>query len=177
MLIDIIFVIVLLLALYKGYRKGFIVGLFSLIAIFVGLAAAIKLSAVVAQKLGHSSKTSQEWLPLLSFILVFIAVVILVYLGAKAIEGVVKMAMLGWLNRLGGMIFFAALYILVYSVLLFYLTKMNLIKEGTIHSSVTYSFVEPWAPKALDGLGKLVPLFRNMFGELGNFFEGVSKRV
>ena len=42
MILDIIFVIVLLLAIYKGLRKGLIVGLFSLVAVIIGLAAALK---------------------------------------------------------------------------------------------------------------------------------------
>ena len=57
MIIDIIFVILIVLALLQGYRRGLIVAVFSLISIIVGLAAAIKLSAVVANYLGHDSKS------------------------------------------------------------------------------------------------------------------------
>ena len=48
MIIDIIVVIILILAAIKGFRQGLIVALFSVIAFIVGLAAAIKLSVVVA---------------------------------------------------------------------------------------------------------------------------------
>ena len=44
----------MVLALIKGYRRGFIVAVFSLIAIIVGLAAAIKLSTVVAGRIGQA---------------------------------------------------------------------------------------------------------------------------
>ena len=83
MIIDIIFVILIVLALIQGYRRGLIVAVFSLISIIVGLAAAIKLSAVVANHLGHAVKVSDKWLPVISFAIVFIAVVFINTAGRK----------------------------------------------------------------------------------------------
>ena len=71
MVLDIIFVIVLVFAVFKGLKKGLIVGLFSLVAAIIGLAAALKLSAVVASRIGKTVKISEEWLPLLCFVAVF----------------------------------------------------------------------------------------------------------
>ena len=51
MIIDIAFAIVMILAIFKGFSKGFIVGIFSLLAFIIGLAAALKLSVVVANYL------------------------------------------------------------------------------------------------------------------------------
>jgi membrane protein required for colicin V production len=101
MMIDIIFVILLVLALIHGYRRGLIVAVFSLVSIVVGLAAAIKLSAVVANHLGNTVKVSDKWLPVISFAIVFIVVVLLIRLGARAIQKLTEALMLGWLNRLG----------------------------------------------------------------------------
>ena len=73
MLIDIVAFILLLLAIYKGWTKGFIVAVFSFIAFIVGLAAALKLSAVVAAYIGESVSVSQRWLPVIAFLLVFVS--------------------------------------------------------------------------------------------------------
>jgi len=78
MIIDIIFAVLVVLAIIQGFRRGFIIAIFSFIAIFIGLAAAIKLSAVVADYLAHSTKTSGKWLPILSFAIVFLIVILLV---------------------------------------------------------------------------------------------------
>ncbi len=120
MIIDIIFMICMVLALFKGYRNGFIVAVFSFVAIIIGLAAAMKLSAYVAAKLGEHANISQAWLPFLSFAIVMIGVVILVRLGATAIQKMVEMVFLGWLNKIAGIAFYAAIYIMVLSVVLFY---------------------------------------------------------
>lgn len=177
MLIDIIYAMILVLAVLKGYRRGLIVGVFSFIAIIVGLAAAMKLSAILANWLGRSTGISKEWLPIISFIIVFLLVVLLIRMAAKAIEKVVQTVMLGWANRIGGIVFYVAIYTIIFSVLLFYAEEMKLLKPETIQKSVTYSFVQPWGPKAIDTLGSVIPIFKNIFSELQEFFEKISHKV
>ena len=177
MLPDIIFAVVIVLAILKGYRSGLIVGLFSLVAVIIGLAAAMKLSTVVAGYIGKAVKVSDEWLPVISFAVVFFVVILLIRLGARAIEKTVEVAMLGWVNKIGGVILFAAIYTVVFSVLLFYAEQMKLVEPETINKSVTYSFVQPWGPKAINGFGTIIPIFKDMFGELEQFFDGVAKKI
>lgn len=143
MILDLIFAVILILAAVRGYQRGLIVGIFSFIAIIIGLAAAIKLSAVVAGYIGETVKVSNEWLPIISFVVVFLIVVLLVRWGANVIQRTAEVAMLGWINRLGGMILYLAMYIAVFSVLLFYAEQVHLLKQETINKSVTYSFVRP----------------------------------
>ncbi len=177
MILDIIFLIILILAAFKGYRRGLIVGIFSFIAIIVGLAAAIKLSVTVAGYIGKTVKVSDQWLPVISFVVVFLIVVLLVRLGANFIQRTAEVAMLGWINRLGGIIFYLALYIAVFSVILFYAEQVHLLKQETINKSVTYSFVRPWGPKVIDMFGAVIPFFKDMFGQLEKFFEGISHKM
>jgi membrane protein required for colicin V production len=177
MIIDLIFAVLMVLALIHGYRRGLIVAIFSFIAIIVGLAAAIKLSAVVAKHLGHAVKISDKWLPVISFIIVFVVVILLIRLGAKAIQRITETVMLGWVNRLGGIIFYAAIYTTVFSILLFYAGQIRIIKPETMQASVTYPFIQPWGPKAIDGLGAVIPFFKDMFTDLEQFFSGVSEKI
>ena len=177
MILDLVLAVILILALIKGYQQGLIVGLFSFIAIIIGLAAAIKLSAVVAGYIGKAVKVSDEWLPVISFAVVFIIVVLLVRWGAKAIQRTVEVVMMGWVNRLGGMIFYAAIYVTVFSVILFYAEKVELVKPETKNKSVTYSYIQPWGPKAINAVGTVVPVFKDMFAGLEKFFGDVSEKI
>ena len=177
MILDIIVAVILILAIIKGYRQGLIVALFSFIAFFIGLAAALKLSVVVADYLGKSVKVSDKWLPIISFAVVFLIVVLLVRLGARFIQKTVELAMLGWLNRLGGILLYTGLYILIFSVLIFYADQLGFIKPETKNESVTYAYIQPWGPKLMEGLGKIIPIFKGMFNDLEDFFDGVSKQV
>jgi membrane protein required for colicin V production len=173
-MIDIVFVIILIMAVFKGFTRGFIVALFSVIALIVGLAAAMKLSAVTAAYLEKSLDVSARWLAILSFILVFLAAAFLVRLGAKAIEKTFQMAMLGWVNRLLGIILYFVLYLVIFSVVLFYVEKIGLLSATATTDSTTYNFIKPWGPAAIDALGFIIPFFKNMFTELGQFFDRVK---
>ena len=177
MLIDIIAIALIVLAMIKGFQKGLVVAIFSLLAFIIGLAAALKLSSVVAVYLGTNTNISHRWLPILAFVIVFFIVAFLVRLGAKMIEGALRMATLGWINKLGGIVFYFLLYFFVFSIVLFYFTQLHLIKPETIQTSVTYPIIYPMAPVILDGLGTVVPLFKNMFGQLENFFDNLSKKA
>ena len=177
MLLDIIFAALIVFAVLKGYQRGLIIGLFSLVAVIIGLAAAMKLSVVMADYLGKAVNISNQWMPVISFAVVFLLVILLIRLGAKVIEKTVQMAMMGWLNRIGGIILFVVMYITVFSVLIFYAEQLKLLQPDTIDKSVTYSFIQPWGPKAINSFGSIVPLFKDMFSALEHFFEGVATNI
>lgn len=177
MLIDLIFAVLIVLAAVKGFQRGLIVAVFSLLAFIIGLAAAIKLSAVAAGYIGKAVSVSDQWLPVISFAVVFLVVVLLVRWGAALIEKTVQFAMLGWINRLGGILFFAILYITILSIIIFYAENLKLLKSETINSSFTYSFLQPWGPKVIESFGKVLPFFQNMFAELSSFFGNMSDKI
>ncbi len=177
MAIDIFLTILMVMALYKGYRNGFVVAVFSFLAIIIGLAAAIKFSALVAGWLKESTSLSAAWLPFISFALIMIGVILLVRLGARMIQSAMELVLLGWINKLSGMILYAALYLTVFSVFLFYAEKIHLLKPETLAASRSYPFVKPWGPKAIEWFGAVLPLFKGMFEELSHFFDHFSGQV
>jgi len=177
MIIDVIFALLIVFACIKGYQKGLIVGLFSIIAFIVGIAAALKLSAAVAQKLATNTSASAKWLPLISFILVFLIVVIVIHLVAKLLQKSVELIMLGWANRVGGIILYALLYCILFSVFLFYAVQLHLIKDETIQASRSYSLIKPLGPGVIDRLGIIIPFFKDMFSQLQHFFGAVSNKI
>ena len=78
MFIDIIGLILLVWATFKGLRNGFVVAVFSFLAFIIGLAAALKLSAVAAEYLGSNISIGERWLPFIAFALVFFVVVLFI---------------------------------------------------------------------------------------------------
>ncbi|MFT3902126.1 MAG: CvpA family protein [Niabella sp.] len=172
MFIDSVCLILLVLAIFKGYRQGLIVGLFSYVALIVGLAAAMKLSTVVAGKIGTAANLSGKWLPFIAFALVFLAAVLIVRWGAKLIQLTVEKIMLGWVNRLGGILLFSLLYLSIFSIFLFYLDQLKLLT--TPADSVTYAYIRPLGSYAIDSLGKIIPVFKELFAQLQHFFEGIA---
>ncbi len=171
MLLDLLFCATMLMALIKGFRKGLIVGFFSLVAFLIGIAVALKFSMVAASYLGNLVSIDPRWLPAIGFILVFLLVHLLVKLGAHLLEKSVELVFLGWVNKLGGVFFFSLLYLFLFSSLLFFAKGMHLFSENQIQESKVYSWVLPVGSFAVDTLGLLIPVFKNSFAELQQYFK------
>jgi len=173
-IIDIIFAGLLLFAIIKGLRKGLVLAVFSFFAVIVGLAAAVKLSTVVAGWLQRNTNIGMQWLPLLSFVIIMVAVALLVRWCASLIEVGLDLVLMGWINKIGGVLLYMILYITVLSVCLFYARQMNLLQAQTFEQSYSWGFIQPWGPKAIGALSIVLPVFRNMFGELQQFFGSLA---
>lgn len=177
MSIDILYLILIVFAVVKGISRGLIIGVFSILSFIIGLAAALKLSAVVAQKLQDSTNMPGPWLPVLSFMLVFIVVVVLISILARIIDKTFDMAMLGWVDSLGGIVLYVVIYTILFSVLLFYANSLGMIKPETIASSVVYPYIQPWGPVVMNNFGKIVPAFKGVFEQLENFFDHLANKA
>lgn len=167
----------LIMAVIRGWQRGLVIAIFSVIGLIIGIAAAMKLSTVVAGWLKDSTSISAQWLPVISFAAVFIGVVLLIRWGANLIEATLEVALLGWANKLGGILLYIILYTLAYSVMLFYAEQLKLISPTAIQQSVTYAYIQPLGPWVIDGFGKLIPAFRDMFGELEAFFDRLAQKA
>jgi membrane protein required for colicin V production len=177
MFIDFLFCILMAMAVFKGFSKGLIVAVFSLAAFFIGLVAAMKLSASVAVWLQNRSGVQTTWMPFISFVLVMAVVMLLIRFGAKLVEKVMAFAMFGWLNNLGGIMFYAVMYIMFFSIILFFAKGMGVITDETVKESKTYSFVAPWGPRSIEAIGKVIPVFKGLFAELETFFDGAAHKM
>lgn len=177
MFLDLIVLALLVLALMKGLKQGLVVAALSFFAVFVGLAAALKLSTWVAGWLGNAVNIGATWLPFLAFLVIMIAVFIGVRILAAIVEQVLALSMLGWANKLGGFVLYSFLYLTVFSVLIFYTEKMDLLKPDTIVESKTYAYIHFLGPYAVDLLGKAIPFFKDMFTELTTFFGTINKNI
>ena len=162
------------MAVIKGLRRGLIIAVFSILAFIAGIAAAMKLSVLVAGYLKGSVHVSAKWLPFISFALVFIVVVLLVRWVARLLEETVEAVMLGWVNKVGGVLLYTILYMFALSIILFFMQQVKLISNDTLAHSTSWPLIQPLGPWVIDGFGKLIPAFKNMFSELSSFFAGLA---
>ncbi|MCB0698708.1 MAG: CvpA family protein [Chitinophagales bacterium] len=175
MIIDIIAITLIIIFFIRGYMKGIIVAAFSLIAIVLGIICALKLSERLASYLLSAGYVSSGWAQLLSYVVLFIGVVWLVRIIAKAIESAASMAMLGWANKGIGGLLYAFLAVTVCSSIFWLGREMQLLSEETIAASKTYPYIEPVAPWIADKVGMVLPFLKNVFADLQTFFTNVNE--
>ena len=103
-ILDIILLICFVPAVIQGFRKGFISQVIAIISIIAGVWLSVQFAAPVTSWLAQYIEGSEQVLKLVSFALIFIAVIAAFAILGKLVEGTVKLIMLGWLNRLLGVV-------------------------------------------------------------------------
>lgn len=130
-------------AVWTGFRKGFIIELFTFLALFFGLYAGIHFSDFAAEFLETKVGLTSEYMPVISFTITFLLIGAMVYFAGKAIEKVVKVVQLSLLNKLGGILFSVSkmIFILGGIILLLesYDEKSDFIDEETKSGSLFYN--------------------------------------
>ncbi|MFT7102586.1 MAG: membrane protein required for colicin V production, partial [Bacteroidia bacterium] len=72
--------------LYKGLTSGLIMEISRLVALIAGVYLAVRFAQELSEYLYQNTELTNEFLPIISFAIIFVGVVLLVHLFAKAIE-------------------------------------------------------------------------------------------
>ena len=142
---DIVLSLGLCWGFYKGYKKGLIKEVFDFIAIVFGVYSAINFSHKIDPLLKAFLFINEVFLPLLSFIICFIGIVLAVKIIAGVIEKIITLMALNLINRLIGAVFGLLKMGFVMSGLILLLNytnfHFNLIPDNQKKDSVLYPFV------------------------------------
>ena len=140
---DIIILICFLPAIISGIMKGFIEQAIALVSLILGAWLAFKFSTVVSSWLQPYFEVSETVLNVISFAVIMVAVVLVLFVLSKILTGVTKLVMLGWLDRLLGLVFAllkAGLLIGIAIILFDTLNvKFEFVEEKVLDESVLYA--------------------------------------
>ncbi|HAX95473.1 MAG TPA: colicin V production protein [Prolixibacteraceae bacterium] len=123
--LDIILLILLLLSAINGFKNGFVEELAGLVALILGIWAAIKFSAVLGGYITETFQLDGKYVNILAFIGIFIFVIILINIIGALISNLVKAIKLNFINRFAGLFFGALKGILILSVFLVVINKID----------------------------------------------------
>ena len=166
MVIDILLLILLALAVYKGWTKGLIMAVFVFISYFVALALAFHFSGTVEGYLRTHSSSDSKWFSFLSFILVLIAGIIAVRLVGKFIEKSAELILLGLLNKLLGMLVMCLIYVTFFAVTLVYCKRFGLLGEGQATDSKSLSYLLHYGQWMVSQFSEWLPALKNLFNDV-----------
>lgn len=165
MVFDIILLILLAMAVYKGWTKGFIMAVFVFISYFVALALAFHFSGTVEGYIRTHSSSDSKWFSFLSFILVMIAGIIAVRLVGKLIEKSAELMLLGLVNKFLGILVMAIIYITFFAVTLVYCTRFGLVGDGQSNDSKSISYLLRYGHWLVSHFSEWLPALKNLFNE------------
>ena len=152
--LDIIIAIILLLFGVKGFRKGLIIEVVTLLAFAVGIYGAMHFSDFTAEHLKEFMEINPKYLNTTAFVLTFILLVILVNIIGRMVTKLIQAMNLGFFNKLGGALFGIAKGVLLCSIMVMVLNNFQLIgivKPEVREQSKLYPYIEETVPYVYRG--------------------------
>jgi membrane protein required for colicin V production len=148
-LFDIVFALLFGYAIFTGIKQGLVMQLTSLLALLLGAYAAFKFSGLLAEWITGFG-VGDEVVALVSFSLTFVGVLLLTRLVGKLVEKIVKVSMLGWLNRLLGVAFALLKMAFIVSIALYVVNRadsmLGFISPEQKSKSMLYNPLSDFAP-------------------------------
>ncbi len=161
-ILDIIILICLIPSIIQGVRKGFISQVVSIISLVAGVWASAKFADMVGTWLGQYLTASEQILKIVAFALILILVFIVLGIIGKLLEGIFNLIMLGWLNKLLGVVFAMVKCLLIIGVVIVAFnslnTSFNLVNPDVLSDSVLYPIIKDCADKVFPYLQSLLTL-------------------
>ncbi len=119
--LDIALVIPLSWGLYKGFTGGLIMEVARIVALIAGVYLAVRFAEMLSEYIYLNTDIVSDLLPIISFAIIFLVVVLMVHFFARAIGKLVKAVALGWANKVAGAVFgtFRVAFILSILIMLF----------------------------------------------------------
>ncbi len=160
-IIDIIILLCFVPAVINGLRKGLVAQVVAIISIILGVWMSFKFSSLLSGRMAEwFDGASSAILNAAAFAVILLAVIFALFALGKIIEASIKIIMLGWLNRLLGVIFAilkCALFIGLAIILLDTLNaNFHLISGNTMDGSVLY-------PPLKEMAHSVFPYLKDMF--------------
>ena len=178
--LDIIIAIILILFAIGGLRNGIIKEAFALVAFIIGIYGALKLSDWVGGWLGKLINVSPEWMAVISFIIVFIALALLINWLGNFIAGLIESLNLGFIDKLGGVVFGIAKGFLLVGVMILLLDFFGIkdvLNKETCEGSKLYKSSEKVATWIYDNKDSWIETIDDEYEKIEHKFKKGADKV
>ena len=153
--LDLILIIILALAFINGLKKGLVSQITGLISLLLGIWISSKFMIPVSDWLSQYIETTKNIINIISFLIIFIVVILGMNFIAKIVEKCLNIIMLGWLNKLLGGVLGLLTGIIIIGVIITIIDPW--LYTPTDNSSVIYDFIKDTS--------------KNIFPQLSNYFN------
>ncbi len=162
--IDIVILVVLAVGAFLGYRRGFLMELFFLFALVLGVLIGFKLMGAGVEYLHKEFNADTTILAYLSFLIIFILVVILVTFLGKQIKNSMDKTFLGRVDAVAGAILGALKYMFCVSVIIWLISSFHYsLPAHWTKDSWLYPATAGFAPRVAGLFSGFLPVFKEIF--------------
>ncbi|MDD3966193.1 MAG: CvpA family protein [Candidatus Neomarinimicrobiota bacterium] len=152
--IDIIILIVALLLIYKSYQQGLLNGAVRLVGLILGIIIAANLGSWASDILSLQFNWSRQITDIAGYVLIFLVVILVIQLAGFLLRSIIHAVKLGWLDRLGGLLFGVMKAAIVVSLLFWLLMAIpsDTLSKDIRERSFSYKLLGGFAPSLYEKL-------------------------
>ena len=166
MYIDIFLAIFILIGIIQGFHRGIIRTLFAILGVIIGFLAALKFAPYVVNFFEHTFKLSPVVAMILGLLITFLVLMLGIRWLGKSFEKTLKLVKLNILNKIAGAALFGVLMIIIYSAVIWFIARTDLLREAEKQESRSYPFLIEVPIRVGDGLHKAKPVFREFWDKM-----------
>jgi len=149
--IDLILLAIFIFSGFRGYKKGFIGQVAALAGLLLGIWGAIHFSDLTARFLAEQFSLTTPYLSLIAFSVTFAGILVGVHFFGVLVESIFKLAFLGLVNKLLGVVFAVLKTALILSIILLLIGKVRdrikIIPNNFGEKSLLFGPIERFAPQ------------------------------
>tara|TARA_B100001778_G_C18261659_1_gene482446 strand:+ start:40 stop:582 length:543 start_codon:yes stop_codon:yes gene_type:complete len=119
--IDIIFFVCIVIAVFRGFKKGLIIEFFTFLSLFLGVYTAFYFSDSLIEILIERLDISFDYMPILCFIIIFLITGSAVYFSGLVFQKFISLVQLGLLNKILGIFFSTFKIVLLFGSLIYFI--------------------------------------------------------
>lgn len=168
MWLDILTGTILIIALLQGYKNGLIRALVSFMSLFIGLVVAFQFAGWVSVQLKAHTKIASHWLPFISFLMVLILVLLILKWTSRLLQQTAEWLMLGWLNKLLGILLYGFIYFTMLSAVIYFLQALGVVEYAQMKTTYSYTYLQKWWPYCMEKMGTLLPSIKQTIASFSN---------
>jgi len=162
----------LIFGAFSGFKKGFLLEIVSILALILGIIGGIKLLHWGMELLTDHFDINSMILPYLTFILLFLVIIIAINFIGKMIKNMIDLTILGSVDNLAGSILGIFKWALSVSILVWISSSFGIsLPEKYTEEAGLYHLVESLAPIFIGYLTIIFPFIEDFFEFVKTFLE------
>jgi uncharacterized membrane protein required for colicin V production len=174
--IDIILIAVFGYGFWQGYSRGIIGTVFNVLAYVFGITLAFKITPTTTNLLERLFNSDNPFMYVAAFVVNVTLIMFILRQAAGGMEGAFRAAYLGTVNQLLGGLLTAFLMVVVYSVLLWFVVKVQFVNEATLAESRTYqAFLKDLPGRAKEVAVRFKPMATDLWNNSLSWMDRLEK--
>jgi membrane protein required for colicin V production len=175
MTIDIICLAAMAYGFFVGYKEGILNSIFRVVSILVALMVAFRFSPAMTEMIEKGFNIYNPLMFIIGFVVTFFLTLWVFRWIGNLITAGMEVIHVNLINQAAGGIVVGMVFIVIYSIVLWFADSAGVIPAETKMQSRTFTYLEPLPQKTFAVLGDLKPTFSRFFNKTNEVMDDMER--